>query len=895
MQGELELNLDVYPKRWFIEKNSNEIVNDIIKASNFKEYLNNPIDYNKTLSLQSLKNYNSHDNINDYGYENKSKLYVGGFQIKNNNSNNTHDINNHGSELGSNLDITIYHNDTFLYSLPIAINTINNALLSYYQCNYSIVTTYKPFSSNVNENKSNIIPNNNIYFNQINSMYFEMKSKVDTFEIVIIAFIFSIIVVLNASSIVKDKENGNLHLLILKSIKQKWYWCGILLSDIILSIPLYLQCIIIGMFSDMSIVHSKIVGYSLGYFGITLIICYFYQYSFSFFFKSYQSASNYFNIVNTLLSLFIGISVYLIYYLKQMELLESPWNNFNILLYLISMVYPPSNFILIFLRLSSSINLIVKENLLTEKILSFEGSSEYRQVLQKFRLEDEAFHKSITKAVYKYFIPSFREIIKFDSGVIYQSLFLFITLILYIVLMYLLFKKENKNLKSNKKWNKEEREFRDKVIKEGPKDVYEEWKNVNRWVSSLESNLSNGISLTVHQINKNYKKKYIKHNHNDDINDSNYNIDSDDESNRNNPNKDSDDESNRNNNDNISIHIHQNPSDLTNENNSTSSKNEKNDKVISDKTNTIDSNENLKVSRAVEDVSLQVNENECLGILGPNGAGKTTMISMIIGKESITKGEIYFENKMLHHYCEVEDTSSGLCPQFSILWPSLKVKDILEFYLKISGYSKEKSKMKAQYLLKVSGIESYADYRISELSGGTKRKLSLLISLCNNPNHLILDEPTSGVDPFTRRYIWKIIKDYKIENKVVMLLTTHSTEEAEALSDKIAILKKGTLRYIGSPQYLKILYGNEYILEIFYLNDETNDFETMIIKSKNLFNNNSYKKEKYINFERYTFTLDKKQISLIFNEMENLKHSGFISDYNFGQCSLEKIVIDKIK
>ena len=142
-----------------------------------------------------------------------------------------------------------------------------------------------------------------------------------------------------------------------------------------------------------------------------------------------------------------------------------------------------------------------------------------------------------------------------------------------------------------------------------------------------------------------------------------------------------------------------------------------------------DSYINSKIYRAVNDVTFQINENECLSLLGPNGAGKTTTISMIMGKENITRGEIYFE----------KNTYSGLCPQYSTLWPSLKVKEILEFYLMIAGYSKKTSKLKARYLMELSKIESYSNYRINELSGGTKRKLSLLISLCNNPRHLFLD------------------------------------------------------------------------------------------------------------------------------------------------------------
>ena len=220
--GKLKFDLDIYPKSWFIEQGTDEIGNHILRNSNFSKFItSNVIDYNKSLSLTSLKNQQPNS---------IREIYTGGFKILQNDKI---------------LDITIYHNDTYLYSLPLAINMINNAIVSYYHSNYSLVTNYQPFTTNEQSDNSNTVIPYNKYLTKINTNYIKYQSLIEQYLILIFSSIFSIISVIYTPLIVKDKEDNNFHLLSLAGISQKCYWLGILLSDIVLSLNIDVQCIII--------------------------------------------------------------------------------------------------------------------------------------------------------------------------------------------------------------------------------------------------------------------------------------------------------------------------------------------------------------------------------------------------------------------------------------------------------------------------------------------------------------------------------------------------------------------------------------------------------------------------------------------------------------------------
>ncbi|ORX79813.1 ATP-binding cassette, sub-family A, member 2, partial [Anaeromyces robustus] len=194
----------------------------------------------------------------------------------------------------------------------------------------------------------------------------------------------------------------------------------------------------------------------------------------------------------------------------------------------------------------------------------------------------------------------------------------------------------------------------------------------------------------------------------------------------------------------------------------------------------------------VDDVSFGVHAGECLGLLGPNGAGKTTCLSMITGLLSHTHGKIVYGKNDLNE-TPVCDLSLGYCSQYDALWKLLTVGETVDFYLKICGYPQSDIPKYRKVLIEACGIEHHTHKKVCEISGGTRRKLSLIVAICFSPSYLILDEPTAGMDPFTRRYMWKLILELKKIRATSTILTTHSTEEAEALCERIAILIKGRL------------------------------------------------------------------------------------------------------
>ncbi|OUM57886.1 hypothetical protein PIROE2DRAFT_48390 [Piromyces sp. E2] len=298
------------------------------------------------------------------------------------------------------------------------------------------------------------------------------------------------------------------------------------------------------------------------------------------------------------------------------------------------------------------------------------------------------------------------------------------------------------------------------------------------------------------------------------------------------------------------------------------------------------------INRIVDDVTLGVNMSECLGLLGPNGAGKTTCISMITGLLSHTHGIVKYGQKDLSE-TDMADLSLGFCSQHDSLWKLLTVKETVEFYLNICGYPRQEVPRYSKALIEACGIESHRNKKVSEISGGTKRKLSLIIAICSSPSYLILDEPSAGMDPFTRRYMWKLISELKRVRETATILTTHSTEEAEALCDRIAILIKGRLVCVDTPRSIKMNHSNTYTLEVFTSNP--NEFEKIYVKKHNIFGLDSlenYTVESSMSYQKYSVEMKTENIARVFAMMEYAQEHGLVSQYNFGQYSLEQVFIN---
>ena len=230
--------------------------------------------------------------------------------------------------------------------------------------------------------------------------------------------------------------------------------------------------------------------------------------------------------------------------------------------------------------------------------------------------------------------------------------------------------------------------------------------------------------------------------------------------------------------------------------------------------------------RAINNLYLGLENNEKFGLLGFNGSGKTTTFKSITKEILFDNGEIIlFGNNNKTQFENIRQ-SIGYCPQENPLFDYMKVKEIIKFYLELKGLNES-----VQSICEIFGLDKYLETYCVNLSGGNKRKLSFAIALMCRPKILLLDEPSTGVDPESRRIMWKNIMELSRKNKHLnMILSTHSMEEAEVLCDTVSWLKSGNFLSIGNPEKLKITLSAGYKLHIKFIqlsqnitNEENNE------------------------------------------------------------------------
>ena len=198
---------------------------------------------------------------------------------------------------------------------------------------------------------------------------------------------------------------------------------------------------------------------------------------------------------------------------------------------------------------------------------------------------------------------------------------------------------------------------------------------------------------------------------------------------------------------------------------------------------------------ALRHINLEIRQGELLGLLGPNGAGKTTMIGIISGILEQTEGEFFSSGMNSKAHREEIRKVTNVCPQFDILWDELTVKNHIDMVCKIKGVSSKDIPQLASTILSIVNLSHTLNDRISSLSGGMKRRISIALATIGNPSILIFDEPTTGLDPENRRIIWKFINKLKESNRTIML-TTHLLEEVSLE------LRRPTSSVIVSPSCL---------------------------------------------------------------------------------------------
>lgn len=205
--------------------------------------------------------------------------------------------------------------------------------------------------------------------------------------------------------------------------------------------------------------------------------------------------------------------------------------------------------------------------------------------------------------------------------------------------------------------------------------------------------------------------------------------------------------------------------------------------------------------RAVDDISFSVHPGECFGILGPNGAGKTTTIRMLFGFTPKSSGRLQLFGLDIDEHRRAVKNRIGVCPQENNLDPDLSVRQNLEIFARYFNIPATEARLRTGQLLSFIALEHRQHARISELSGGMIRRLVLARALINQPDLLILDEPTTGLDPQSRHQLWNRIEELKSRGLTV-LLTTHYMDEAARLCDRLMIVDQGKILVEGSPRQL---------------------------------------------------------------------------------------------
>ena len=203
---------------------------------------------------------------------------------------------------------------------------------------------------------------------------------------------------------------------------------------------------------------------------------------------------------------------------------------------------------------------------------------------------------------------------------------------------------------------------------------------------------------------------------------------------------------------------------------------------------------------AVDDLDLEINEGELFSLLGVNGAGKTTTISMLTGLTETDGGDAEILGYSILKDMNTIKSFADISMQETAVARKLTVDENIEFYAELNGLDKEEIKRVKTRIYESFGLEKVAKKQASKLSGGWQRKLSIALALVTSPKILFLDEPTLGLDVIARRELWKTIESLK--GKMTIVLTTHYMEEAEALSDRIGIMKDGKLLFVGVKEEL---------------------------------------------------------------------------------------------
>ncbi|XP_068932653.1 ABC-type organic anion transporter ABCA8-like isoform X2 [Petaurus breviceps papuanus] len=301
-----------------------------------------------------------------------------------------------------------------------------------------------------------------------------------------------------------------------------------------------------------------------------------------------------------------------------------------------------------------------------------------------------------------------------------------------------------------------------------------------------------------------------------------------------------------------------------------------------------------KKKLATRNISFCVKKGEILGLLGHNGAGKSSCIRMITGETRPTAGKVVLKgSKTTHQQRDEMINILGYCAQENPLWQNLTVRDHLEVYAAVKGLKKEDAMVTISRLKDALKLQEYMKVPVKDLATGITRKLCFALSILENPAVILLDEPSTGMDPEGQQQIWQMIRAIFKKKESGAILTTHYMAEAEAVCDRVAIMVSGQLRCIGSIQHLKSKFGKDYILEIKVKEPgQVRHLHEEILK---LFPT-AAKQKRYSSLMVYKLPVeDVYPLSQAFSKLEAAKHTFNLEEYSLSQCTLEQVFLDLSK
>ncbi|XP_058062386.1 phospholipid-transporting ATPase ABCA1 [Anopheles bellator] len=308
-----------------------------------------------------------------------------------------------------------------------------------------------------------------------------------------------------------------------------------------------------------------------------------------------------------------------------------------------------------------------------------------------------------------------------------------------------------------------------------------------------------------------------------------------------------------------------------------------------------DVQKNYGTYRAVKGISFAVKKGECFGLLGMNGAGKTTMFQMVSGNLPSSSGNFYMQGKKL----DLKDDQPyreeyGYCPQLDALLDFMTVHQVIDYFARLKSLP-NRAEVINRWLVELD-ILRYMDHQLRDCSGGTKRKVNTILALLGEPSVVLLDEPTTGVDPKSRHFLWNCIKTIQ-RHKQTILLTSHSMDECEELCDRLSIMVEGRLRCIGFIPQLKQRHGDGFNL-LLKLQDgfvaasgSGEDYTELIRTIKERFG--ATLQEEHKGMLKFLIKPPTLRLSRLFAEAQTLKNErdDQIANYSINESSLEDIFL----